>query len=1103
MPSSSSTSPTSQSTWSPSSPASPPHNSLRHSASFNMLNHSIPRPTPGRHSYHQRSHIPLPMSAFHHHSNGHGTSAGSLTPPQSPASSAQSPTLSYTNDPILTEDEYEDFLTSSRPHLPSPLTPSPLPPPTPIPGMTTSSPTPAVNRSLSRSSSGRKTMMASPIPSSPLSTSPKSRSSSSNHSKTPAVMERWNVMISYCWDDVNVPSSDPRRIAKCLNDAGISTWLDVEKLDPRRGVFEQLVDGILRCNNREFRLIAQLKIPFAIVFLDDVDESTWRRVARITVTPSPTTISIYDSTLTGTDNADKEIKQMPAIIAQVRSMISQSQSNITSYSQPQPTPIDSKSLPTPTSKLIPPPQPPIIPWLPGIQNLMNITFSSFPLWTVPLPSSYSHPTVTAQLNAMKTFASVSTTSATAFDHYKLGVLYTMHLTRTPATVSASLAMHHFHVAARMGFADAWFRLGVMFERGHAGVGKDLEIAKKWYRGAWKLVGKRNACPLHFWNNGGGGSNDFELDLDTDGSFESLCCCVYPDAMFAVAQIYRKDGNLSDARKLYHIAGKNGCVPAMFKMGLLYHDKLDGWERFLMDVDLGNSDGNEGVWFTGNGDIGKLIIHEEAAAMWWSKAALRGGDPMAMFNCGVLCEKGMVYSRASTFGVKDGSSGDKDKDGEYFIETLVGNGGSAEPNGSGAYTPKVDYVTAARWYERCISHSEDLLHVYSATLSSTTSASASASISPTGITPSSSTSQEEPPDITLTRKAMLNSLFNVAVFKERGLIGKGGEKDLPGAVKLYRLAAEGGHVKAMFNLGVCLKRGRGVEKDLEEGVGWFRRAAEKGHADAQFNLGNSYKYGEGIERNIKEAVQWYTRASRKGHSKAHFILGLCYEEGEGVDAADPVEAARLFKLGADAGSAISQFYYGMALERGRGVPKNLKAAVQMYKLAADQGEPDAAAALAHCYLTTPLPSSESSDGTSDSKENNDGRSSSAGSTTGSTNVSIDGPDTIAPNALLAERYLRQAAEAGDPESQFNLGCWLLSRKESLGDDSTAAAVVSRLEDGFVWVRRAARSGHSEAQYICGRCYEKGIGVSRELQKAVKWFERAVRNGYTVGRVDLER
>jgi len=91
-------------------------------------------------------------------------------------------------------------------------------------------------------------------------------------------------------------------------------------------------------------------------------------------------------------------------------------------------------------------------------------------------------------------------------------------------------------------------------------------------------------------------------------------------------------------------------------------------------------------------------------------------------------------------------------------------------------------------------------------------------------------------------------------------GKGVERDLPLAVKLYRAAAEQGDAYAQCMLGNCYYDGEGVEQDRRAAVRWYHKSAEQGFTRAQRNLAVCYETGEGCERNPQEAARWYQRAS---------------------------------------------------------------------------------------------------------------------------------------------------------------------------------------------------------------------------------------------------
>ncbi len=98
-----------------------------------------------------------------------------------------------------------------------------------------------------------------------------------------------------------------------------------------------------------------------------------------------------------------------------------------------------------------------------------------------------------------------------------------------------------------------------------------------------------------------------------------------------------------------------------------------------------------------------------------------------------------------------------------------------------------------------------------------------------------------------------------------------------------------------------ENGRGVPQDFEEAVAWSRKAADQGHAKAQFNLGVLYNNGQGVPQDFKEAVAWYRKAADQGNADAQFNLGVSYAKSQGVPDV-PVIAYALLNLAAAADSS---------------------------------------------------------------------------------------------------------------------------------------------------------------------------------------------------------
>jgi len=73
--------------------------------------------------------------------------------------------------------------------------------------------------------------------------------------------------------------------------------------------------------------------------------------------------------------------------------------------------------------------------------------------------------------------------------------------------------------------------------------------------------------------------------------------------------------------------------------------------------------------------------------------------------------------------------------------------------------------------------------------------------------------------------------------------------------------------AQIELGIWLANGRGGEKDLDGALAWFRIAALRGNVIAQNRLARMYALGLGTKVKPDEAAKWYVLARRQGHRDA--------------------------------------------------------------------------------------------------------------------------------------------------------------------------------------------------------------------------------------------
>lgn len=106
---------------------------------------------------------------------------------------------------------------------------------------------------------------------------------------------------------------------------------------------------------------------------------------------------------------------------------------------------------------------------------------------------------------------------------------------------------------------------------------------------------------------------------------------------------------------------------------------------------------------------------------------------------------------------------------------------------------------------------------------------------------------------------------------------------------------------------------------------------------QLTLALKYLNGtEDIEKNEQEAVRWLTAASDQGNVEAKFLLGKCYLDGIGVEQNDTL-GCDFIRTAASEKVASAYALFGDLCYYGRGMEKDLRRALDNYKVGAEKGD----------------------------------------------------------------------------------------------------------------------------------------------------------------------
>ncbi|WP_181702169.1 tetratricopeptide repeat protein [Chthonobacter albigriseus] len=165
--------------------------------------------------------------------------------------------------------------------------------------------------------------------------------------------------------------------------------------------------------------------------------------------------------------------------------------------------------------------------------------------------------------------------------------------------------------------------------------------------------------------------------------------------------------------------------------------------------------------------------------------------------------------------------------------------------------------------------------------------------------------------------------------ERGIAerdGFGTPKNPAAALAHLEKAADAGSDKGAYEAAMLVRTGAdGVPRDLPRAVRLFRLAASNGSAAAAVRLSEVYRCGMGVAQSTEKAATWTERAAFLGSSSSMEIYARRL-----MASADPETAARgllLLREAAQGGDADAAASMVIAYETGRGLPADAEMAAR--------------------------------------------------------------------------------------------------------------------------------------------------------------------------------
>ncbi|ORX62947.1 HCP-like protein, partial [Hesseltinella vesiculosa] len=264
----------------------------------------------------------------------------------------------------------------------------------------------------------------------------------------------------------------------------------------------------------------------------------------------------------------------------------------------------------------------------------------------------------------------------------------------------------------------------------------------------------------------------------------------------------------------------------------------------------------------------------------------------------------------------------------------------------------------------------------------------------------------------------------------------------------------------------------------------------GYPGAMFCLANAYGAGFMLlEVNHEKAFHLYLQGSKQQHPPCTYRAGVCYELGLGTRK-NNAQALQFYRKAANLGEPSAMYKLAMILLHGLlGQAEHPKEAISWLKRGVPKAEPDRPEILHELALA----------------------------------YEKDGLPSVIPDVDYSRELFTKAAEMGYAPSQYRLGLafengmlnYPVDPRISIGWYAKAAS-QGHLEAGlalsgwyltgapgimpqddreaYLWAKKIAEQGYPKGQFACGYYCETGIGVRRNLDEAIFWYQQAAGQNY---------
>lgn len=262
-------------------------------------------------------------------------------------------------------------------------------------------------------------------------------------------------------------------------------------------------------------------------------------------------------------------------------------------------------------------------------------------------------------------------------------------------------------------------------------------------------------------------------------------------------------------------------------------------------------------------------------------------------------------------------------------------------------------------------------------------------------------------------------------------------------------------RLLYMVGCMFYEGRGCQKDKQEGINWITKSAEQGYPYAIYKIAEIEHYRNNDIKAVEKLNSLLDEKDEKLLEKVKNLLGKIYYYGSNEIKKDHKKAFDYFCQSER--EISSKEHIGKSYFYGYGVEKNYQKAFEVFKDIENNSR------LALFYL---------------------GEMYRLGC-------------GVSTNFEQAYNYYKKSAEKNYPQAQYHLGQAYL-----LGEGITAD-----VEKALFWFEKSAQYEYRYAMYVLGMLYyygkNEGYNIPENKELAIKWFEKAIKEGSKDAKRELEK